>query len=128
MCIRDRYEVSIAIAEGPFEDVDGTSTHFGEIVLGKASKAQVFKRELHSIRVDLHISVIKLAREVVRHTPKLIVGLGQGALVAIAEGPFEDFDGTSTHFGELVLGKATATQILKREIHQIRVDLHISVV
>ena len=56
-----QYEVSIAIAEGPFEDFDGTSTHCGEVVLGdatKATKAQVIKRELHSIRVDLHISVI----------------------------------------------------------------------
>ena len=69
------YSVALAIAEGPFEDDEGTSGHFdGSSVHGKTKAKQTA-----GLRNDLHVSIAKLARAVYLHTPKLIIGHGQGA-------------------------------------------------
>ena len=75
------YEVRLANAEGPFEDADGVGAHF---------EAQALKpplqKQIAALKVDLHVSVVKLARHAAMHRPKLILGQGQGAVVAAAYG------------------------------------------
>ena len=44
------------------------------------------KKQLASLKVDLHTSVVKLARHAAMHKPKLIFGRGQGTIVAAAYG------------------------------------------
>ena len=74
------YEVRLAIAEGPFEDHDGVGAHF------EADALRDHKKQIWCLKVDLHVSVIKLARHAAMHQPRLIIGQGQGAVVAIAYG------------------------------------------
>ena len=80
------YELSIAIAEGPFEDEDGVGAHFEAKALqvGKPAKEGKKAPQIASLIVDLHVSVVKLARAVALHKPSLIVGQGQGGIVAAA--------------------------------------------
>ena len=77
------YEVELALAEGPFEDDDGVGAHFEALALQKGSS---LVKQIGALKVDLHVSVIKLARHAVMQKPKLIVGHGQGAIIAIAYG------------------------------------------
>ena len=77
------YNIHLAIAEGPFEDDDGVGAHF------EASALQPNKgpeKQIASLKVDLHVSVAKLARSAAMHQPRIIFGEGQGAVVAIAYG------------------------------------------
>ena len=76
------YDIQIALSEGPFEDDDSIASHFDLKLLNKA-KEEAFSNK---VKVDLHTSVMKLARNASMHKPKLIVGKGQGALVALAYG------------------------------------------
>jgi len=77
------YEVSLALAEGPFEDDNGLSSHFGPDALGKYP-CNTPAKQIPKLKVDVHVSAIKLARHAAMHRPKLIIGQGQGAVVAAA--------------------------------------------
>ena len=44
------------------------------------------QKQVAALKVDLHVSVAKLARSAAMHKPRLIFGRGQGAVVAIAYG------------------------------------------
>ena len=72
--------VVLAFSEGPFEDDDGISSHFDAVALGKVQGP----KQIAALKVDLHTSVVKLARNVAMHKPRLIIGKGQGGLVAMA--------------------------------------------
>ena len=77
------YNVRLAIAEGPFEDDDGVGAHFEALALQKGNNPA---KQIGALKVDLHVSVAKLARAAVMHKPGLIIGHGQGAVVATAYG------------------------------------------
>ena len=76
------YQVRLATAEGPFEDDSGVGAHFE----AQALRNHPPGKQIGALRVDLHVSVIKLARHAVMHQPRLIIGQGQGAIVATAYG------------------------------------------
>ena len=76
------HQIHLAIAEGPFEDADGVGAHFG----AEALKAPTVAKQVNRLRVDLHVSVVKLARQAALHRPRLIFGQGQGAVVSAAYG------------------------------------------
>ncbi len=98
------YEIQLGLAEGPFEDDMGVASHFGkEAFLAKQASKQIL-----ATRVDLHTSVVKLARHAAMHNPKLVIGDGQGALAAIGYGKAS------------VLETAMATRnVQRREAQQI---------
>ena len=77
------HQVQLAIAEGPFEDADGVGAHFEASALGGA---RTVTKQVADLRVDLHCSVVKLARHSALHRPRLVFGQGQGAVVAAAYG------------------------------------------
>ena len=72
------YEVRLAYAEGPFEDHEGVGAHFDKTALGHPSAT----KQAAALKVDMHAAVVKLGRHAAMHRPKLIIGEGQGALVA----------------------------------------------
>ena len=72
------YEVQMAMADGPFEDDDGVASHFGRDALS----AQTQSKQVAALKVDLRVSIVKLARHAVMHQPRIIFGEGQGAIVA----------------------------------------------
>ena len=74
------YNIHMAIAEGPFEDDDGIGAHFEATGLQPNNP----QKQVAALKVDLHVSVAKLARGAAMHKPRLIFGRGQGAVVAIA--------------------------------------------
>ena len=76
------YQVELALAEGPFEDDDGIAAHFERDALGRVPG----KLQIQAIRRDLHSSVVKLARSAAMHKPRLVIGKGQGGLVAVGYG------------------------------------------
>ena len=80
------YQVHLAIAEGPFEDDNGVGAHF------EAEALRDHRKQIGALRVDLHVSVIKLARHAAMHQPRLIIGQGQGAVVATAYGHPGNFE------------------------------------
>ena len=43
-------------------------------------------KQIAKLKVDLHVSVVKLARHADMHKPRIIIGKGQGAIVATAYG------------------------------------------
>ena len=71
------YTIRLAIAEGPFEDDHGVGAHFDSVALKPGLK------QLNQLKVDFHVSVIKLARAASMHRPRLIIGEGQGGLIAL---------------------------------------------
>ena len=73
------FQVDLALAEGPFEDDDGVGAHFDEAALRAKAK---YKKKL-ALKVDFHSSVVKLARHAAMHKPAIIIGEGQGALIAV---------------------------------------------
>ena len=72
------YEISIGLADGPFEDDQGTSSHFDKDAL---AHKQV-QRQILATKVDFHASVVKLARHTAMQLPHIIIGEGQGGLIA----------------------------------------------
>ena len=77
-----QYRVSLAVATGPFEDIEGTSAHFdGDSLKGKTKAKQVA-----AIRNDYQVKIASLARNVSYHAPKLVVGHGQGGLISLGFG------------------------------------------
>ena len=76
------YAIQLALAEGPFEDDDSVAAHFEGDALGKRGPA----KQIAALKVDLHTSVVKLARHAALHKPKLIIGKGQGGVVAAVYG------------------------------------------
>ena len=76
------YTIQLALAEGPFEDDDSVATHFEGDALGKRGPT----KQIPALKVDLHTSVVKLARHAALHKPKLIIGKGQGGVVAAVYG------------------------------------------
>ena len=74
--------MALALAEGPFEDDDGVSAHFEANALGRIQGPE----QLNALKVDLHVSVIKLARHAAMHQPRLVIGKSQGGVVALAYG------------------------------------------
>ena len=79
------YQIHLAVAEGPFEDDDGVGAHFEAMALG-AWGPNYRTRQIGALKVDLHVSTAKLARHVVMPKPRLIIGKGQGGVVAAAYG------------------------------------------
>lgn len=66
------------MSEGRFQDDDGHSAHFdGDTFKQKETD------EVKRLRVDFHVAIAQLARNVGYHAPKLIVGQGQAALIAL---------------------------------------------
>ena len=76
------YQVELALADGPFEDDDGLSAHFEANALGRVPGP----KQIGALKVDLHVSVVKLARHAAMHKPRLVLGKGQGGVVALAYG------------------------------------------
>jgi hypothetical protein len=72
------WNVILAVAEGPFEDDLGCSSHLDKAALSgwPASK------RIGALKVDVHTSVVKLARNVQMHSARLLYGEGQGAIIA----------------------------------------------
>ena len=70
----------MALSEGPFEDDDGIGAHFDRQSLTENKP----KLQLAALKVDLHTSILKLARNAQLHQPEIIFGSGQGAVVAAA--------------------------------------------
>ena len=74
------YQVSLALAEGPFEDDTGDAhAHFAGGAQGKPPAKKVLET-----KKDLLTSVIKVLRNCSMHRPQLLLGDGQGGLVALA--------------------------------------------
>ena len=73
-----QYLISLAVSEGPFEDIVGTTSHFD----GDALQGRTKTKQVATVRNDFQTSVVKLGRSAVYHSPKLIIGHGQGALIA----------------------------------------------
>ena len=76
------YEIELALAEGPFEDDDGISAHFDNDALGAPPRRLQGPKQIAALKVDLHVSVVKLARHAAMHKPRLVIGKGQGGVVA----------------------------------------------
>ena len=76
------YQVELALADGHFEDDDGLSAHFEANALGRVQGP----KQIGALKVDLHVSVVKLARHAAMHKPRLVLGKGQGGVVALAYG------------------------------------------
>ena len=74
--------LAIALADGPFEDDDGLIAHFEANALGRVPGP----KQIGALKVDHHVSVVKLARHAAMHKPRLVLGKGQGAVVALAYG------------------------------------------
>ena len=55
------YQIHLAIAEGPFEDDSGVGAHFEALALQARNSPA---KQIGALKVDLHVSVIKLARGV----------------------------------------------------------------
>ena len=72
------YEISIGLADGPFEDDQGTSSHSDKDAL---AHKQV-QRQILATKVDFHASIVKLARHAAMHLPQVIICEGQGGLIA----------------------------------------------
>lgn len=70
------YRIALAVSEGPFEDSEGTSSHFDGDILKLQKQKMIAK-----IRTDFQVSIAKLCRNACYHSPKLIIGEGQGALI-----------------------------------------------
>ena len=70
------------MSPGPFQDSEGATAHLEMETLPKGSKAG--QQEVKNLRRDLLTSVFELARNAAIHRPKLIWGVGQGAVVAAA--------------------------------------------
>ena len=65
-------DVKVAVAEPPFEDLEGNGCHFE-----KQGKQKLSGRKLaNATRVDLLTSLATLLREVARHGPSVVVGTG----------------------------------------------------
>ena len=62
---------------GPFEDDEGFASHFDSSV-GRLTGTKKIKR----LRVDLLTSCAKVLWEAVSFGPQLVVGLGQGGIIA----------------------------------------------
>ncbi len=80
------YEIELALAEGPFEDDDGISAHFENDALGAPPRRPQGPKQIAALKVDLHVSVVELARHAAMHKPRLVIGKGQGGVVALAYG------------------------------------------
>ena len=74
------WSVVLAVAEGPFEDDLGSSSHLDSVAL----KGHPASKRIGALKVDTHTSVLKLARSVQMHGARLIYGQGQGAIIAAA--------------------------------------------
>ena len=72
-------EIQIHIGSAPFEDDYGIEFHF-DSTRTKEPRA----KQLKSLRRDLYTSVAVVLREVRRHKPHVVYGVGQGGLVALA--------------------------------------------
>ena len=53
---------------------------------GKPAKEGRKAPQIASLIVDLHCFAVKLARHAAMHAPKIVIGDGQGALIAIGYG------------------------------------------
>ena len=73
------YEIKMVLSEGPFEDDHGVASHF----VGRTLGLKQVRKRVGGTRVEFHTSVIQLARRVEMFKPSIIVGEGQGALIAI---------------------------------------------
>ena len=61
-----QFTISLAVAEGPFEDTSGISSHFdGATLHGKPRKKQVA-----GFRVDYQAAMAKLCRHLCNHAPR----------------------------------------------------------
>lgn len=73
-------DVKVALAEPPFEDLEGNGCHFE-----KQGKQKLSGKKLaNATRVDLLTSLATLLREVARHRPSFVIGTGQGGIIALA--------------------------------------------
>ena len=70
------------MSPGPFRDPEGAAAHFEMETPPRGNKAS--QQEVQNLRRDLLTSVFELARNVALHLPKLIWGVGQGAVIAAA--------------------------------------------
>ena len=58
--------ISLAVAEGSFEDIEGTRAHFD----GGSLNQKTLAKKIAAFRVDFQVAVAHLARAVCYHTPK----------------------------------------------------------
>ena len=73
------YRVSISVGQGPFEDSLGNRSHYDGRKPGLKEH-----RLILDTKKDTATSVVTLARNALLHQPDLVVGEGQGALIALA--------------------------------------------
>ena len=64
----------LAVAEGPFEDDEGISSHFDKTALS----GQPVSKRIGATKVDLHTSIVKLARAVQVHQAQILYDKAQG--------------------------------------------------
>lgn len=73
------YEIAVGYAMGSFQDDDGTGSQFDRASFGiKKSSDRVL-----SIRRDFFTSLVSLARQRKIHKPRIVIGDGQGGLIAL---------------------------------------------
>ena len=79
------WEVEFALSEGPFSDDEGICAHFDK---GKTKLTP--QKLILETKKDLLISVAQLLRNISIHKPDVILGEGQGGIIALAAAkPFQ---------------------------------------
>ena len=68
------------MADGPFEDNEGIGSHFDR----KSLQGDTMAKRVASMKVDVHVALIHLARKVAALSPKIVFGFGQGAVIVAA--------------------------------------------
>jgi len=69
----------VSLGPGPFEDDEGVNSHFE-----KSTKAGLtIKRLSQAVRTDLMTSIVKMLRNLRLADAKLVIAVGQGALIAL---------------------------------------------
>ena len=72
-------EVQIHVGNAPFDDDHGAEFYFNN-----TRTKEPWAKQLESLRRDLYTSVAVVLREIRRHRPHFIYGMGQGGLVALS--------------------------------------------
>ena len=72
------HDIKLVSVEGPFEDDEGNGSHFD----GAKHCGLTGLRLVKAFRVDLFTSAAKVLRSIATHHPDVVVGDGQGSLVA----------------------------------------------
>eukprot|EP00974_Lingulodinium_polyedra_P098672 9563017-Lingulodinium_polyedra.AAC.1 len=70
-------EIQVHVGSAPFEDDHGIEFYFDN-----TRTKEPWAKQLKSLRRDLYTSIAAVLREIRRHRPHFIYGVGQGGMVA----------------------------------------------